>query len=422
MKTGLTLALTFALAVGLALSHAAPVTPRAGATVDIRITGQPTPRLASFDELVTSLLHKYDIPGAALAVVKDGRLVLAHGYGLADTEQQQPVQPDALFRIASLSKPFTSAAILTLVEHGKLHLDDRAFALLALGQPADARLQKITIRELLLHAGGWNRDTSFDPMFMPFKAARSIGAPPPATCETVIRYMLTQPLQVDPGTAYHYSNFGYCVLGRVIEKVSGQPYEAYVKSAVLAPMGITHMRIGHSLPDEHAPGEVHYYDFPGAPQVRSVFPAHPGQVPRPYGGFYLEAMDSHGGWIASPIDLVRFITHLDGTLKPTVLTPATVHEMIARPDPRLITDRATWYAFGWQIRQVGKDANWWHTGSLDGTTTLMVRTSQGMDWALLLNASPKQQSALFDEMDDGLWKAAGAVKQWPPHDLFDRFR
>ncbi len=349
-------------------------------------------------------------------------MTLAHGYGLADTEQHQPVQPESLFRIASLSTPFTSAAILTLVEQGQLHLDDRAFPLLAFGQPADARLQTITIRELLLHAGGWNRDTSFDPMFMPFKAARSVGAPPPATCETIIRYMLTQPLQFDPGTASHYSNFGYCVLGPVIEKVSGQPYEAYVKSAVLAPMGITDMRLGHSLPDEHAPKEVHYYDFAGASQVRSVFPAHPGQVPRPNGGFYLEAMDSHGGWIASPIDLVRFITHLDGTLKPMVLKPETVREMIGRPDPRLITDRGTWYAFGWQIRQVGKDANWWHTGSLDGTSTLMVRTSQGMDWALLLNASPKQQSALFDEMDDGLWKAAGAVQQWPQHDLFDRFR
>jgi hypothetical protein len=96
--------------------------------------------------------------------------------------------------------------------------------------------------------------------------------------------------------------------------------------------------------------------------------------------------------------------------------------MIARPDPRLITDRATWHSFGWQIRQVGKDANWWHTGSLDGTTTLMVRTSQGMDWALLLNASPKQQSAPTDEMDAGLWKAADAVRQWPQPDLFDRFR
>jgi len=251
-------------------------------------TGQPAPRLAAFDQLVEGLLQKYDVPGAALAVVKDGRLVLARGYGLADKEQHQPVQPDSLFRIASLSKPFTSVAILTLVERGKLRLEDRAFALLGLGKPSDPRLEKITIRELLQHAGGWDRETSFDPMFIPFRAAKAVGAPAPASCETVIRYMLTQPLQSDPGTAYRYSNFGYCVLGRVIEKVSGQSYEAYVRSAVLAPIGITRMRIGHTLPGERAPGEVRYYDFPGAPLVRSVFPAHPGQVPQPYGGWHMK--------------------------------------------------------------------------------------------------------------------------------------
>jgi N-acyl-D-amino-acid deacylase len=390
------------------------------ARADDRATGQPAPRLAAFDGLVEGLLQKYDLPGAALAVVKDGRLVLARGYGLADKEQHQPVQPDSLFRIASLSKPFTSAAILTLVERGKLRLEDRPFALLGLGEPSDARLKTITIRELLEHAGGWDRDTSFDPMFIPFKAAKAVGTRPPATCETIIRYMLTQPLQADPGSAYHYSNFGYCVLGRVIEKVSGEPYEAYVKSAVLAPIGITRMRIGHTLPEERAPGEVRYYGAAGAAPVRPVFPTQHGPVPQPYGGWYLEAMDSHGGWIASAIDLVRFIVHLDGTLQPTPLKPGTVTQMIARPDRRLISDPQTWYGFGWQVREVGRDANWWHTGSLDGTTTIMVRTSQGMDWALLFNGSASDK--LFNEMDDGLWKAAGTVKQWPPRDLFGQYR
>lgn len=380
-----------------------------------------TQPLAAFDDLVEGLLRKYDLAGASLAVVKDGRLVLARGYGLADKEHRQPVQPDSLFRIASLSKPFTSAAVLTLVERGKLRLDDRAFAILGLGEPSDPRVKTITIRQLLLHAGGWDRDTSFDPMFISYKAASVVGAPPPAACETIIRYMLTQPLQVDPGSAYHYSNFGYCVLGRVIEKVSGASYEDYVKSAVLAPIGITRMRIGHTLPEEQAPGEVRYYDVAGAPQVRPVFPRQRGPVPRPYGGWYLEAMEAHGGWIASAIDLVRFIVHMDGTLKPQPLRPATVAEMLARPDRQLFSDPQVWYGFGWQVRQVGRDANWWHTGSLDGTATIMVRTSQGMDWALLFNGRAAG-GQLFNEMDEGLWKAAGTVRQWPARDLFGQFR
>jgi CubicO group peptidase (beta-lactamase class C family) len=409
------------LGVWIGRAHADAPQPDARQPAD-HATGQPAPRLAAFDELVEGLLKKYDLPGAALAVVKDGRLVLARGYGVADKVHRESVQPDSLFRIASLSKPFTSAAILTLVERGKLRLDDRAFALLGLGEPSDPRLKTITIRELLLHAGGWDRDTSFDPMFISYAAAKAVGARPPATCETIIRYMLTKPLQVDPGSAYHYSNFGYCVLGRVVEKVSGESYEAFVKSAVLAPIGITRMRIGHTLPEEQAPGEVQYFDVAGAPLVRPVFPRQRGPVPRPYGGWYLEAMDSHGGWIASAIDLVRFIVHLDGTLKPQPLRPATVAEMIARPDRKLIADPETWYGFGWQVRQVGRDANWWHTGSLDGTATIMVRTSQGMDWALLFNGNSAASGKLFNEMDDGLWKAAGTVKQWPPRDLFGQYR
>jgi N-acyl-D-amino-acid deacylase len=410
------------LVLALVLAMVTIATPM-GARGEIQATGRAAPRLAAFDELVTRLLQKYEVPGAALAVVKEGRLVLARGYGFADVDRKEPVQPDSLFRIASLSKPFTSAAILTLVERGTLRLDDRAFARLGLGEPVDPRVKTITIRELLLHAGGWDRDTSFDPMFIPLKAAKAVGATSPASCETVIRYMLTQPLQFAPGSAMHYSNFGYCVLGRVIEKVTGERYDDYVRSAVLAPIGITHMRLGHTLLPERVPGEVRYYNFPGAPLVRSVFPSHPGQVPSPYGGWYLEAMDSHGGWIASPIDLVRFIIHLDGTLKPAPLKPELVAEMIAKPAGNLTSDPAVWYALGWQVRRVSRDAsNWWHVGSLAGTTTLMVRTSQGMDWALLFNGSPRQQDQLIGEMDDGLWQAAGTVREWPARDLFNEYR
>lgn len=387
-----------------------------------RVTGPASPRLVPFDELMLSLLRKYKVEGGSLAVTKNGRLVLAHGYGLADRENNEPVKPGSLFRIASLSKPFTAVAILKLVEQGKLTLDTKAFPLLDSGTPSDARLHRITIRHLLLHAGGWDRDKSFDPMFIPLRAANAVGAKPPATCEVVIRYMLTQPLDFDPGTRSAYSNFGYCVLGRVIEKVTGQSYEEYVRSAVLAPIGITDMRIGHSLAGQRAPGEVTYYDVDGAQPVRSVFPGR-AQVARPYGGFHLEAMDSHGGWLASAIDLVRFLTHVDGTVSPSPLQPDTVARMIARPDARIAPERDTWYAYGWQVRKAGKDANWWHNGSLDGTTTLMVRTAEGTCWAALFNGSPKEQDKMFEELDAGLWTAAEKVKQWPAErDLFQAFR
>ena len=140
------------------------------------------------------------------------------------------------------------------------------------------------------------------------RAAQAAGVPPPARCEIVIRYMLGQRLDFEPGTGYAYSNFGYCVLGRVIEKITGQGYEEYVKTTVLQAMGVNRMRIGRTLPEGRADGEVRYYDYPGAPLRERVFPGM-GQCPGPYGSFYLEAMDSHGAWIASALDLMRFLHH-----------------------------------------------------------------------------------------------------------------
>ena len=241
------------------------------------------------------------------------------GFGFSDRQKHQPVQPDSLFRIASVTKPFTATAIMQLVERGKLKFDDRAFAVLGMSRDAtgDPRLKEITINELLHHTAGWDRDTSFDPMFRSVKIARTFNAPPPANQEQIIRYMLTQPLDFNPGQREAYSNFGYCVLGRVIEKVSGKPYEKYVQQEVLAPLGIHDMRLGRSLPADRADREVIYYNKGTAP---SVFASDLGkQVPWQYGGWDIEAMDSHGGWIASAVDLVRFGESFNGNAERKVL-------------------------------------------------------------------------------------------------------
>ncbi|HLJ46926.1 MAG TPA: serine hydrolase, partial [Bryobacteraceae bacterium] len=176
------------------------------------------------------------------------------------------------------------------------------------------------------------------------------------------------------------------------------------------------MRTGQTFLDERFPNEVKYYDFPGAGLAHSVFPQRPGMVPDPYGGFYIEAMDSHGAWIASGADLVRFMLHVDGHLQPAPLKPVTVREMIASPGAPAQIEPNVWYGMGWQVRRVGNDANWWHTGSLPGTTTLMVRTSQGMHWAALFNTRPKGGN-FASELDGEMWKAAGEVKEWPSREI-----
>jgi N-acyl-D-amino-acid deacylase len=407
--------------------RAAPAFAGAPASAAIAITGAPAPQLQAFDTAMSSLMTKWHIPGAALAVSKDGRLVLAHGYGLADTERQQQVQPDSLFRIASLTKAFTAAGVLLLVEQGKLDLDTPAFSLLPEFSPppgatVDPRLSTITVRELLHHTGGWDRDKSFDPMFASARISKAMGTPPPADCPTTIRYMMGQPLDFDPGSKYAYSNFGYCVLGRIIESVSGQSYADFIASRVLMPAGITRMRQGRTLARDRAAGEVRYYDYPGAGLATSVFSPPPANVPAPYGGFNLAAMDSHGGWIASSVDLLKFLSSLDGLRQPALLHPSSVALMTGRPDPPVSQRAPTYYGMGLEIRRLeGGEENWWHEGGLDGTETEMARYANGAAFAVLFNSRPEDSDGFGADIDSMLGTLANASSNWPPGDLFPQF-
>lgn len=388
-------------------------------------TGTRVPGATSFDSLIPPLMAKYGIPGGVVGVVKDGRLVLVRGYGYADSAAHVPVSPDALFRIASVSKPITSAAVLKLVEQGKLSLDDKAFSILSdlkppAGATVDPRLANITVRQLLQHAGGWDRDKTFDPMLQSKTAAAVVGTPAPASAETIIRYMLGQPLQFDPGTSYSYSNFGYDVLGRIIERVSGMSYGEFVRTQVLAPMGITRTRLGHTRLSERANGEVRYYDAAGP--TPSVFPGD-GAVPVPYGGFYLEAMDSHGGWLSTAADLLRFVNAVDGRASvPDFLGASSINAMTARPPIAVWQGSSSWYGMGWFVGPSNGDANWWHEGSLPGTTTLLVRAYNGVSWVALFNARKEPGTCAFTcELDAALWNAVDDVQQWPTVDLFSKY-
>jgi N-acyl-D-amino-acid deacylase len=380
----------------------------------VPITGKASPALASFDRMLTTFLPSHGVPGAALAVGRHGKVVYARGFGYADREAKRQVQPQTLFRIASVTKPLTAVAILQLMERGKLRLDQHVFDLLKLQAPKkgfDPRWKKVTVRHLLTHRGGWNRDRSFDPMFMSPTIVKELNVKPPAMPPDIIRFMLGKPLDFEPGSKEVYSNFGYCLLGRVVEKVSGQPYEQYVKQHILAPLGIRSMRIGHTL--KPAPGEVKYYD--GGKGRAIMGPSLGKMVPWPYGGWCLEAMDSHGGWIASAPDLVRFALALDDPARSKILKPKTVQLMFAPPMPGQ-KNKPSFYAMGWDVRPnmcQGKP-NTWHSGSLDGTSTMLVRRCDGLTWAVLFNTRKKtNKEEPADAVDPLIHKAADEVKRWP---------
>jgi len=164
------------------------IVPTGPVIPEMPITGIAVPSMANVDVAVSKLMTEWHIPGGAVGVMKDGRLVYARGFGYADVDLQKKATPDALFRIASVTKPITKAAILKLVEQGKFSLDAPAFALLPNlsplpGATVDPRLATITVRHLLDHTGGWDRDISGDPMFLPAQIAAATGTPAPASAE-----------------------------------------------------------------------------------------------------------------------------------------------------------------------------------------------------------------------------------------------
>lgn len=374
------------------------------------MTGVGHDSLAKIDALMRDYLAKNRAPGASLAISKDGRLVYARGFGYADVASRDQVQPDSLFRLASVSKPLTAVAILQLVEAGKLDLETNVFTLLdeyeAHLEPdaeLDERQQDITVRHLLQHRGGWDRDVSFDGMFQSVRFARAMNTPSPAGHDEIIACMLGLPLDFAPGERYAYSNYGYCLLGRIIEKVSGLSYEEYVKQYVLEPIGVTKAAIGATSADGRQHKEVRYYD-PAVTQ--SVFADSLHQrVPAPYGAWCLESMDSHGAWIASAVDLTRFADAFNDAKNSPLLEASSIEEMFERPDGLAghTEDggpKGEYYTLGWQNSENADGPTLqMHGGSLPGTSTKLVRRSDGWNFALLFNA---RESAKVSRLAEGI--------------------
>jgi N-acyl-D-amino-acid deacylase len=384
------------------------------------VNGPPVSGLPSFDEATARILELTGAPGAALAVARDGRLVLAKGYGYADIMTREPVSPTSRFRIASVSKPITAVATMKLVEEGRLSLDDRVVEVLDFelsgSDSLDPRVRDITVGDLLYHSGGWDRERSgFDPPFAADRIAIALGEPPPADASQMVRFMLRQELDFDPGSRQVYSNVGYAMLGRVIEAVTGEPYEQHVQRAVFEPAGVRTAELARSFREQRAPNEVRYHDDR---VFLSMFPGR-GMVSAPYGAFAIETMDAHGGWIASAPDLLRFMTHVD--LDPTVpdlLEHETVESMVS-PHASASAD-STFYARGWEILRHRDGVVWYHRGDLPGTTALLACTGR-TQFAFLMNGNVGSRENA-DRLLPMLLEAARNVKEWPDSDLFPEIR
>ena len=386
--------ITAGLCVCTAAWSQTPTTP------EIPLTGRDVPELSQLDRVVSDTMAEEELSGAAIAIARNGKLIYARGFGWSDTNAGDPVEPGSLFRIASISKPLTAVTLMQLVEEGKLDLDERFLDVLREDKRwdgldiGDPRLEGVTLRQVMQHTGGWDRGRSMDPMlgWGLRRIARNTDKDFPLTHDDVIRYTLAQPLDATPGLVHAYSNFGYCVLGRVLEVRGGTDYTSLVAQRLLAPFGLHDIHMGRSDASERLPGEVKYTSSGRRPNGFLVAGKKPnGWGPRVYGGFSMSLMDSHGGWVASAPDLVRLTTALRGRGAGPILSKKSMAEIVKPPDGPPGHDdngdpRASYYGLGFSVRRVANGGyNLWHGGSLEGTSTLMISYADGIDMALLFN-------------------------------------
>ncbi len=178
------------------------------------------------DAAAAIALREIHAAGLSIAVVRHGQLVLAKGFGYADLSERVPVSADTVFRLASITKEFTAAALLHLQEEGELSLDDRMGDFLP-NYPAAVR--RITIRDLLSHTSGLS-----DAAVIPIFEEGGVGY----TRERIIDLVASQPLDFEPGTGHSYSNVGFILAGMVIEEATGTTYGDYVTDEILEPLGL----------------------------------------------------------------------------------------------------------------------------------------------------------------------------------------
>jgi CubicO group peptidase (beta-lactamase class C family) len=360
----------------------------AGASALTPGAAESAPQFDALSAYMVKTLDELKIPGATLCVARRGNIVFRQGFGWSDRDARLAVTPDTVMRIASISKPITGMLILKLFEddlpaaldykvfgRGGLLPDARYYS------PQDERVLDITLRDLLQHSGGWDSDV-YEPQYDLVAIAKAMGVSAPASSADVIAFMLSKkPLQFKPGTHFSYSNFGYNILGRIIERRTGMDYEAATRKLILQPAGVWWTRIGGDTLAERFTAETMYYDDPRWPNdVPSQSGVGAGKAA--YNGFHLRTMDSHGGWVMTSMDLVRFADAIDGRSgAPRLLKPSTI-ALMETSDTRIAHPAA---GLSWML----EPGAWNHSGALiAGAHSYLVRRSDGVTWAVIYNSLP----------------------------------
>jgi CubicO group peptidase (beta-lactamase class C family) len=300
------------------------------------LTATVAARADKVDDYVKAEMQKQRVPGLSLAVIKDGKIIKAEGYGLANVEHNVPAKPETVYKIGSVSKQLIAAGIMLLIQDGKVSLDDKISKFLE-GTPDTWK--EITVRHLLTHTSGIIREA---PGFDPFKIQNDAD---------VIKTAYPLPLRFAPGEKYEYCNVGYFALVEIISRVSGKSWEAFLNERVFAPLGMTATRT--TTTKEIVPGRATGYEW---------------NKDKLQNATEFLALRPSGAFLSTVLDLAKW----DVALYSDQLFKTTTREQMWTP-VKLNSGASHPYGFGWELGTVGGHRRVHHGGSLPGFRATLAR-------------------------------------------------
>ncbi len=232
--------------------------------------------------------------------------------------------------------------------------------------------------------------------------------PTPVPREAIVRYAFSHPLDFQPGTQESYSNFSYQICRHVCESVTGEPFEHYVQSGILAPLGIVDMQL-EPIGPVYVRGEAHRYrtgdwkDFGGGRKPISP----PG-----------------GSWLASSVDMARFMAAIDGSRGGPLLDRALMKQMLApQPPPLKMRPNGSHFGLGWDtVLRTAEGVRYSKNGGVAGISTYVEHDPIGVDWVLLMNgSSEKKGPKALGHVIPEIRRAILNVEHWPERDLFELY-
>jgi CubicO group peptidase (beta-lactamase class C family) len=382
-------------------------------TPDISNSISDNQAYSNLDASINRFIKKWGVTGASVAVALNGKLVYAKGFGFSNKEQNEEMQPYHLLRVASVSKLITAVAVMKLIEDGRLQIDQKVFGVNGiLNEPnfanyIDQRVEQITVKNLLNHTGGWTSRWG-DHLFMHESIARQMNIELPVGKEDIIQFALAKRLHFQPGSRSSYSNLGYLILEKVIEKVSGIPYESYVSDNLLKPIGVMDAFIAYNYDSLRYPLEVRYYEVPEAEKV-PAFDGEPNLLLKSRGGNDIRLLGAAGGWVISSVSLVKFLIAIDPDSDQKIISAKSAN-LLAETEPGI-------HPLGW--RWISSDGSKWRTGSFAGTSALAISRSDGFTFAFITNTSPWVGARFPYEVNRMMSSSLQRVGEWPEVDLLN---